>query len=324
MGLSALGVNGSSVSLHRREPSSALRAFAEEIGSTDPVTVRGGSTQWSVGGLPEGDLREVRAPSGIVAVEAEELIVRCGAGTTWAELDAALAAVGMVTPLDPLHGQATVGGLLSVGHSGLRRGRYGHIRDLFLEATYVSSRGELVKAGAPVVKNVTGYDLCRLLVGSLGTLGLLGEVVMRCRPRAAVSEWMSSTSMDCFAVRKQLVQPGAVLWDGETTWVLIEGTIVEARVKQSALDRSFVACETPVVPMQSMAQRCSVLPSEIRSTVSALEPRSFVAEIGVGVIHSSQMLRERTALGDPVRKLNEDLKRAYDPSSRLNPGRCPW
>jgi glycolate oxidase FAD binding subunit len=311
-------------SLHRREPSAVLRAFADDVGASGPVAVRGGGTQWAIGGLPGADVREVRAPAGIVAVEAEELIVRCGAGTTWAELDSALASVGMVTPLDPLHDEATVGGLFSVGRSGLRRGRYGHIRDLLLEATYVSSQGELVKAGAPVVKNVTGYDLCRLLVGSLGTLGLLGEVVMRCRPRAAVSEWVSSPSADCFAVRKQLVQPGAVLWGGSTTWVLIEGTAVEARVQRSALDRSFTACESPISRVRLLTHRASVLPSEITGLVAQQEPGSFFAEIGVGVVHSSQQLIEPTPLSDPVRRLNEDLKRAYDPAMRLNPGRCPW
>src|SRR5207247_4197918 len=86
---------------------------------------------------------------------------------------------------------ATVGGVLAVGRSGLRRLRFGPIRDVLLEARYVSAEGRLVKAGGPTVKNVSGFDLCRLLVGSLGTLGLLAEVVLRCRPLPAESRWLA-------------------------------------------------------------------------------------------------------------------------------------
>jgi FAD/FMN-containing dehydrogenase len=307
--------------LHRREPSAVVLAFAESVGSTDPVCVRGAKTQWNIGGLPRVGVREVFAPSGIVAIEAEELIVRCGAGTSWRELDAALASVGMVTPIDPVDPSATVGGLLSVGRSGVRRSRYGHIRDLLLEATYVSASGEIVKAGAPVVKNVTGYDLCRLFVGSLGTIGFIAEVVLRCRPRAVVSEWVSSSVADPFVTRQSLVQPGAVLWDGVTTFVLIEGSAVEARVQRDSLGSSFVACDTPSL---TFTHRCAVLPSEIAALSRGLAQQTFLAEIGIGVVHSNAVLRTPEQLSPAVQKLNEDTKRAYDPVGRLNPGRTPW
>src|SRR5207237_3236629 len=100
--------------------------------------------------------------------------------------DDALGEHGQCVALPP-HEGATVGGVLAVGRSGLRRLRFGPVRDTLLEARYVSAEGRLVKAGGPTVKNVSGFDLCRLLVGSLGTLGLLGAVVLRCRPRPAAS-----------------------------------------------------------------------------------------------------------------------------------------
>jgi FAD/FMN-containing dehydrogenase len=158
-------------SLHRAPTSSAMTAFAAEVGASGPVRVVGGRTHWAVGRRSEEQAREVRAPDGVVEVQPDELIVRCGAATPVCDLDAALASARLQCPLDPADPvHTTVGGVLSVGHSGLRRLRHGHVRDLLLEANYVAADGRLRRAGAPLVKNVTGFDLCRLLVGSLGTL----------------------------------------------------------------------------------------------------------------------------------------------------------
>ena len=75
---------------------------------------------------------------------------------------------------------------LAVGHSGIRRLGWGPVRDTVLEVRYVSADGRLIKGGGPTVKNVSGYDLPRLFVGSLGTLGIIAEVVLRTRPVPAL------------------------------------------------------------------------------------------------------------------------------------------
>ncbi|HEX9968694.1 MAG TPA: FAD-binding protein, partial [Acidimicrobiales bacterium] len=125
-----------------------LTAFAEEVGTEGAVAPVGGRTQWEVGGLPAPGGREVRAPAGIVAYQPAEMTVRVRAGTTVAELEAALAEHGQFVPLDPARpAEATVGGVLAVGHSGLRRLRWGPIRDTVLEVRYVSAEGRLVKSG---------------------------------------------------------------------------------------------------------------------------------------------------------------------------------
>ena len=99
-----------------------LEEFAREVGDTDPVTCVGGRTQWGVGGLPSPEAREVHAPSGVVTFEPAEMTVRVRAGTTVAALDAVLAEGGQMVPLDPaVAAQATVGGVLAVGRSGVRR-----------------------------------------------------------------------------------------------------------------------------------------------------------------------------------------------------------
>ncbi|HET9612442.1 MAG TPA: FAD-binding protein [Acidimicrobiales bacterium] len=203
-----------------------VSAFASDVGppAAGPVTAVGGRTQWHAGGPPPGpDVagREVRAPAGVVAVEAADMTVRVRAGTTVADLDAALAEVGQTVALPPWPG-ATVGGVLAVGHSGLRRLGWGPVRDAVLEVRYVAADGAVVKAGGPTVKNVSGFDLCRLLVGSLGTLGLLAEVVLRTRPLPAAERWLAGEA-DPFALVHRLHRPAAVLWDGVTTWVLLDG-----------------------------------------------------------------------------------------------------
>ena len=201
-----------------------LTVFAKEVGDVDPVVPVGGRTQWDVGGAPSTGAREVHAPSGIAEYEPAEMVVRVAAGTVVAELDAALARHGQQVPLDPRDpSRATIGGVLAVGQSGIRRLRYGPLRDTLLEARFVTAAGKLVKAGGPVVKNVTGFDLGRLLVGSLGTLGILAEVVLRAQPRPAGRMWLAAQSADPFAARRSLFRPSSILWDGTTTWVLLEG-----------------------------------------------------------------------------------------------------
>ena len=167
---------------------SVLDRFAAEVGSDGPVVAVGSRSAFSVGGDVAPGTREVRAPAGIVEHEPAEMTVRVRAGTTIDELDAALAPHGQCVALPG--GSRTVGGVLAVGRSGLRRLGYGPVRDTVLEVRYVSAEGAVVKAGGPTVKNVSGFDLPRLLVGSLGTLGLIAEVVLRTRPLPAASRWV--------------------------------------------------------------------------------------------------------------------------------------
>jgi hypothetical protein len=375
----------STVSFAAQTASAACIGFAEEVGGTEagPVSVVGGGTH-SPGTENAGSAtartvsaRSVLAPVGIVSVEPEELIVRCGAGTSWAELDGALAAAGLVCPLDPIDSRSTVGGVLSMGFSGVRRSRYGHIRDLLLETRYVSAQGILVKAGAPVVKNVTGYDLCRLLVGSQGTLGFLSEVVLRCRPRPAQQVWLRCAEVDPFAVRTSLVSPGAVLWDGTCTYVLLEGTASEVRVGMQTLGTRWESSSAPALQglgirralrnstIRTMAGRlyadrfdarrsssmasvsagvelsagldppvstdsASALESKTTSTKQPGDPSAseFLAEIGVGTVHFRSPLAasafDAVPLSAQVLALNQQLKAAFDPTGRLNPGVQPW
>ena len=252
---------------------SALDAFVEEVGTDGPIVAVGGRTQFDVGGAVDSSAREVRPPSGIVEHVAAEMTARVRAGTTVAELDDALGAHGQCVALPSWDG-ATIGGVLAVGHSGLRRLGWGPIRDVLLEVRYVSADGRLVKGGGPTVKNVSGYDLPRLFVGSLGTLGVIAEVVVRTRPVPACERWFKGEGADPFALVRRLYRPAAVLWDGTTTWLLLDGhpTDVADQARLAGLQEIDPAA-LPVLPRASMVARAVRLAGAARRRQRSLRRR---------------------------------------------------
>lgn len=130
---------------------------------------------------------------GVTLYEPEELVLTARAGTPIAALEALVAERGQQLAFEPMDygpllgeaaGQGSIGGVLAANLSGPRRLQAGAARDHFLGCTAVSGRGELFRSGGRVVKNVTGYDLCKLMAGSWGTLAALTEVTIKTLPRA--------------------------------------------------------------------------------------------------------------------------------------------
>jgi glycolate oxidase FAD binding subunit len=308
------------------DASTVLAAFAAEVGPGGPVCPVGGRTQWAVGGVPDPGVREVFAPSGVIAHHPAEMIVRVRAGTTLAELRQVLAAGGQEVALEAVDAdRATVGGILSVGRSGLRRLGWGPVRDAVLEITAVSGRGELIRSGAPLVKNVTGFDLCRLLIGSLGTLAVIAEVVLRCRPRPEVEAWWRGDGADPFAVAAALYRPLAVLWDGTRTWVGLAGYRTDVDAQATAFLGGFEPVSGPPSPPGPI--HGSWPPGELRRLAGAEgDGAGWLAEVGVGVVHGTTgatPLSGRPAPSPAVSALHAALKERFDPAGRLNPGRSP-
>jgi len=299
-----------------------IAGFAAEVGTQGPVAVAGGRTQWDVGGRPHPGTRVVSAPVGIVDHRPAEMTVRVLAGTTAAALDERLAPAGQMVPLD-IGGSATVGGVLSVGRSGIRRLRWGPVRDYVLETRYVGADGQLVRAGAPVVKNVSGFDLVRLLVGSLGTLGCLAEVVLRTVPRPAASEWWCGPGDQADAALDRLYRPAAVLWNGERTWVLLEGHPEDLVAEVDRLGGDWERSLPPSVPD---AGRTSLDPAELPSIGGRLPAGSFLAQMGVGVLHLDVAAVGLVTPRRPdaaAEAIGRRIKEGFDPAGRLNPGRRP-
>jgi glycolate oxidase FAD binding subunit len=147
-------------------------------------SICGGGSKSFYGGEAQGDMLDVSAYSGIVAYEPTELVVTVRAGTTLLELEATLAEKGQWLAFEPPHfaTTATVGGMLATGLSGPRRQSAGALRDFVLGVKILSGKGELLSFGGQVMKNVAGYDVPRLMAGSLGTLGVILEVSLKVLP----------------------------------------------------------------------------------------------------------------------------------------------
>ena len=168
------------------------------------IRVRGAGTKDYLGDLTPTDIvLETTAMRGVVAHVPADLTITVAAGTPFAELRDALARHGQFLPLDPPHADAaTVGGVVAANSTGFWRARYGGVRDLLIGTTTALADGTLARAGGRVVKNVAGYDLNKLLIGSLGTLGVICECTFKVLPLPAASEGWSATfgrAQDAFA-----------------------------------------------------------------------------------------------------------------------------
>src|SRR5438876_7173269 len=162
---------------------SQIVALANEQGLT--LITRGGGSRLNLGGIPErfDILLETTKLTRLLEHEAPDLTCHVEAGITLAELQAKLATKGQRLALDPPDAQqATIGGILASNASGPKRLRYGTARDMVIGLRVVQARGEVARSGGSVVKNVAGYDLNKLYIGSLGTLGIIVEVNFKLQP----------------------------------------------------------------------------------------------------------------------------------------------
>ncbi len=174
------------------EPAGAAEVAAElraAAGAGEAVVVHGGGTLQRASNAPTRyDVAlSTRRLDAVAAYDPRELTIGLGAGVTLAALERTLAEHGQFVPLDaPFAARATVGGTLAAGWAGPRRAAYGRPRDLLIGATIALADGTLASTGGMVVKNVTGYDMGKLYVGSHGTLGVLVRANFKALPAPAV------------------------------------------------------------------------------------------------------------------------------------------
>ncbi len=149
-----------------------------------PFQIRGGGSKDWYGNTPRGEVLEVAAHRGIVAYEPSELFITARGGTPLAEIEAVLAEKGQVLPFEPprFSPHSTIGGAVAAGLSGPRRVSSGALRDYVLGVKLLDGRGRVLSFGGQVMKNVAGYDVSRLIAGSLGTLGVILEVSLKVMP----------------------------------------------------------------------------------------------------------------------------------------------
>ncbi len=170
-----------------------------------PLNITGGNTKAFYGEVIQGLPLDVMPLAGISSYEPSELVVTVRAGTPLAELEAALAEQGQCLPFEPpryrvvnaadvaTHGKVSgkvggsVGGMVAAGLAGPSRAALGSVRDHVLGATLLNGRAEVLNFGGTVIKNVAGYDVSRLLAGSMGVLGVILEVSLKVLPVAPAS-----------------------------------------------------------------------------------------------------------------------------------------
>jgi glycolate oxidase FAD binding subunit len=168
----------------------ALQALTDRIqqarAARTPLAIRGGGTKVFYGGTPSGEAFDVSGLKGISSYEPSELVVSARCGTPLEELESTLAEHGQCLPFEPPRFKTggTVGGMVAAGLAGPSRAAVGGVRDYVLGATLLNGRGELLSFGGQVMKNVAGYDVSRLLAGSLGVLGVICEVSLKVLPIA--------------------------------------------------------------------------------------------------------------------------------------------
>jgi len=288
----------------------------------------------------------------LVAYEPAEMIAVVETGMRIGELERILAEGGQEWPSDAPN-DATVGGVIASGASSPRRLRFGALRDTVLEAEIVTGDGRLVRSGARTVKNVTGYDLHKLVAGSLGTLGVIVQVALKVRPLPRARRTLRFEGD--LALAKELVDavhdstsvlatPGAVElrlegWPEE----MEEQTTIARRVAPATLtDDAPFPSDRPWEAMPIVVE-ASVPPSMLDAAVvgeawGAL-PGVGLAWVGLGTSNGelgelrdrvrtaggiAPVVRGTGGLGDAsvaAPKVQRRLKEAFDPNGILAPGR---
>ncbi|MHB2016987.1 MAG: FAD-binding oxidoreductase [Candidatus Xenobia bacterium] len=299
----------------------------------------------------------------LVAHEPYDLTVTVEAGMTLAELDSVLAKHGQRLPCEVPHPErATVGGMLASNASGPMRHSFGTPRDLVLGMKMVLSGGQEVKGGGRVVKNVSGYDVVRLFVGSLGTLGVIFEASFKVlpRPRHRRVLRIDGDCLDTLTSADFSLAFLELFWDGQPhLYVGLEGEkkLVESQAKRlrDAVEDDAYAWlrDLPHDHPAPVVLKASIMPSDVLELLRTLPPGAqALASAGVGVVRlfvspetvpaladtvqrmggtlvwerAPAALREqislREFLGDS-RPLMQQIKEAVDPAAIFSPGRLP-
>lgn len=288
----------------------------------------------------------------LVAYEPAEMIAVVEAGMRVGDLRRILAEGGQEWPADAPD-ESTVGGVLASGSTSPRRLKVGALRDTLLEAEIVTGDGRLVRSGARTVKNVTGYDLHKLVVGSLGTLGVMVQVAIKVRPLPEIRRTirLAGGFDEAAAVLAAVPAAAAVLVTSDGVELRLEGwreEVEEQARSASHVGRTQEAVEGGEFPSARpweelpITAEVAVPPSRLAEVVDA---GSFGALAGVGIAwcglddaEALSDLRERAravggiapairgpgGLGDdpsPAQEVQRRLKTAFDPNGVLAPGR---
>lgn len=335
------------------------------------LRIRGGGTKDFYGAQGgAGDALEVAGYAGIVAYEPKELVLTVRAGTPLEEVEAALSAERQMLPFEPPRfasasssggagARATIGGVVASGLSGPRRPYAGAVRDFVLGTRIVNGKGEDLSFGGRVIKNVAGYDVSRLMVGALGTLGIITEISFKVLPGPAAEVTLAFELDQASALEHsnrwagQPLPLSATAWEDGTLRVRLSGAataVAAARAKMGGEEidatqywlqlrdqrLAFFAGDAPLWRL-SVPQTTEPFLVEhgqlvewgggvrwIRGNPDPLALRSSAERAGG---HATLFRGGDKSIGvfHPLKpalaKIHRRLKQAFDPAGILNPGR---
>jgi len=214
---------------------------AEHTGT--PLQIIGGDSKSFYGRVASGASLSVAAHRGIVSYDPGELVLSARAGTPLAEIETALAERGQMLGFEPPHlgASATLGGTIATGLSGPRRPYAGAARDFVLGVKLINGRAEILSFGGQVIKNVAGYDVSRLMVGALGTLGILLEISLKVLPRPAAELTLAQHRVPREAIEimnawaSRPLPLSACCYDGDRLYVRLSGADSAVRAAHDKL-----------------------------------------------------------------------------------------
>lgn len=200
--------------MNARDARDVEAAVRDAIAAGQPLEIIGHGTKRAIGHRPQTNaLLDVSALNGVTAYEPNELILTVQAGASLHEMDRLIAEHHQEFAFEPMDtaallgtaaGRGTIGGMIAAGLAGPRRVKAGGARDHLLGLAAVSGFGESFKAGGKVVKNVTGYDLCKLVAGSWGTLSVMTEVTLKVMPGAESERTLVLRGLDAAAAGRAM------------------------------------------------------------------------------------------------------------------------
>ncbi len=344
----------------------SIEQFQERVRAAaadkQPLRIRGGGSKDWYGQRLEGEILDTRGYSGVVDYEPTELVITARCGTPLAEIEAVLAERNQMLAFEPPHfgAGATLGGAIAAGLAGPRRASSGGVRDFVLGAKLLDGKGDVLAFGGQVMKNVAGYDVSRMLAGSLGTLGLLLEVSVKVLPRPFAETTLRLEMPEIDAIRRLNEWGGQPLpisgscWHEGVLWLRLSGAqaAVDAAVRliggeavpdagsfwealreqrlpffggEDALWRLSVPSTTGAIVLGG-AQLIEWGGAQrwLRSGLGAATIRRTVSAVG----GHATLFRggDKSAgvfqpLAPPVARIHERLKASFDPAHIFNPGR---
>ncbi|GGJ63991.1 FAD-binding oxidoreductase [Streptomyces brasiliensis] len=228
-----MAISGTELHTCPATPAELRTVLADTVADHPKVRIAGAGTaaEWAAPPAPADLVVDTRALRGIVRYNPADMTVAVRAGTPLADLRRELAAQGQRIAFDAPRADAgaTIGGLIATADAGPAQQAYGTLRDLVIGMTIVLADGTVARSGGHVIKNVAGYDLAKLFQGSLGTLGVMAEVVLRLHPlpRAGATLRLARTAAEAVAVGRRVMagalEPAALEWCRNHLLVRFEG-----------------------------------------------------------------------------------------------------